>query len=304
LQTSLVPQESGAVDAHYWPVQSLAFGNTKGLMASGDTHRNVKIWFGGKLLHELRLSSQQDKVRPTERIRGLAFSPGGDTLYVACGDLLRGFSVANGEVRWEYQPPRSFGFLIISPVSLAVSSMGDVAASTDAGRILVFTSDGALFCNAPDNDSPRQIAFLGDDNLIGTDSFSVCTWRAKTAQKLSRRRLAERTYGFAANADGSRVALRTIHDTQIWDTTANVMLAQYSLTFGPPVVAISKDGSQVAMAGVTDIDLHTIGGGSAQIPIPAANVRSLKFTPDGGTLVGGCSDGSIRFWEIPSALPA
>jgi len=290
-------RESSVISGHDWPVQSLAFAHSTNLLATGDTQRHVKVWYDGKVLHELNLSSREDKVKPTERIRGLAFSPTGDTLYIACGDTLRAVSMTSGEVRWKYTPPRSFGFLIISPVSLAVSTYGDVAVSTDAGRVLLWTAEGALKAQWWDNDSPRQLAFLNGEQLIGSDSFSICTWKISTGRKLSRRRVQERIYGFAATSDASKIVLRSIHDIQVWDVVADVMLAQYGVPYGAPLVSIS-DQDRVAVAGVHEVVVHTPGRKSITIPLSDASVRSLKIASDGSFVTAGCSDGTIRTWNL------
>src|SRR5690349_14701181 len=128
-------RESALVHSSQSPVQSLAFTHDMGLTATGDTQRLVKVWYQGNVIYELNLASTQDKIRPTERIRGLVFSPTGDTLYVACGDTVKAYSMTNGEVRWMFRPARSFGFLIVSPIALSVSPAGELAVATDAGRL-------------------------------------------------------------------------------------------------------------------------------------------------------------------------
>ena len=291
--------ESSVVRSSGSPVQSLAFTADMRLMASGDTRRVVRVWYRGDLIHEINLSSKQDKVRPTERIRGLAFSPAGDTLYTACGDTLRAISMTTGETRWLHRPPRSFGFLIVSPICLAVSSMGEIAMATDAGRISLWTAEGGMRSQWWDNDSPRQIAFLGDDRIVGTDSFSVCVWRMDMSRKLSRKRLPERVYGFAAAPKVGRICLRTIHDVEVWDMTSDVLVARYPVPYGAPLVSISPDGETLFLGGTSEILMAKVGDDSTKtIEIRGAAVRSLAVQPDGAAVVAGCSDGSLRTWDL------
>jgi WD40 repeat protein len=294
-----ISSESAIVSSSRAPVQSLAFTRDMSLMAVGDTQRNLRIWYRGQVIHDINLSSSYDKVKPTERIRSLAFSPNGDTLYVACGDKIRAYSMTTGEPRWEYQPARSFGFLIISPIALAVSPLGDLAVATDAGKISLWTSEGAMRAHWWDNDSPRHLAFLDEERIVGGDSFSLCTWKMDRSRKVTRRRLAERNYGFAIAPGVGRVCLRSIHSVAIWDMFTDVLVGNYPVPFGPPLVAITPDGKKLFYGGVNEILCSSVDTGEmSYFHVDGASVRSLAMQPDGKAVVAGCSDGSVRYWDI------
>jgi len=281
------------------PIQTIAFSHDCRLMAVGDTQRNAKVYFDGVAIHEINLASRQDKIRPTERIRGLAFSPNGENLYAACGDLVRAFSMTTGEQKWQYRPARSFGFLIVSQITLAVSSTGDIAVATDAGRLSLWTPDGALRAHWWDNDSPRQLAFLDDETAVGTDSFSMCTWKMGMSRKLSRKRLHDRIYGFAAAPNAQRVCIRSIHGIEVWDLSADVMVAKHDVPFGPPLVAMSADGNKVFFGGTDElIALDVTQGSSNSFEIQEASIRSLALRPDGTAVVAGCSDGTVQTFRL------
>jgi WD40 repeat protein len=298
--TALAPvRESGLTAVSRSPIQSLAYSPDSRLLASGDTQRQAKIWFQGQTIHEINLSSRQDKIRPTERIRSFVFSPLGDTLYVACGDTARAFNMTSGEMKWMFRPARSFGFLIVSPICLAVSTSGEVAMATDAGRISLWTSEGAMRSHFWDNDSPRHIAFLDEERVVGSDSFTLCSWKIEMGRKLTRKRLTERVYGFAAAPSAGLVAVRTIHAVEVWDMHADLLVATHPVPFGPPLIAISPDGKRIFFGGTSDIIAASLeDGGSASIQIQGASIRSLAVRPDGKELVAGCSDGSLRFWDL------
>lgn len=291
--------ESLVLRAHDAPVQTVSFGPSRSLMATGDTQRTAKVWHRGEAAKIFNLTCKQDKIRPTERIRGLGFSPDGTVLYAASGDAFNAFNLDSGAVRWSYRPPRSFGFLVVSPIALAVSASGEIAVATDAGRISVWTAAGALKAHWGDNDSPRLMAFTSDDRVVGTDSFSLASWKSSTGRKIGRKRLRERAFGFAATPDGSRVCLRSIHDVEVWDSEGQELLDRYPVPFGSPLVAISPDGERIAFSGVSEIEVRTIGGTAPQrLDVTGASVRALKFLPEGDGLAAGCSDGTVRFWNF------
>ncbi len=291
--------ESQIVPAHTAPIQSIAFAATPDLYATGDTQRHVRVWHRGSILFDINLSSAYDKVKPTERIRGLAFSPAGETLYTACGDELRAYSMTTGEARWSYKPPRYFGFLIISPMALSVAASGDIAMATDSGRMSVWTPEGAMKSHWWDNDNPRHLAFVDGERIIGTDSFTVCTWKSTIGRKQDKRRLEERAYGFAATPDGKRICLRSIHSVQVLDYESQDLIEIYPLDFGPPLVSISNDGTRVAVGGLTDIYVYTIGRQNTQrLHLGSVAPRSLRISPGGNSVAVGCADGTLRFWDL------
>lgn len=284
--------------AHDAPLQSLAFAPGRDLYATGDVNRVVKVWENGKLIYQLPLTSRQDKIRPTERIRGLVFSPSGHLLYTACGDLVQAWDMASGRCAWSYRPPRSFGFLIVSPCALAVSPDGELAIATDAGRISVWTPEGALRAHWWDNDSPRQLAFAADDKLIGTDSFTVCSWKATIGRKLGKNKLRERVYGFATTPNGSRICLRSIHGLEVMDGETGERVAHFPVDYGLPLISISDDGRHVALGGLTEVRVHDLETGAMRsFATGGAVLKSLKFKSD-AELAAGCSDGTLRFWHV------
>lgn len=294
-----VLRESELVPLSSSPIQSLAFTPDLRLMACGDTQRRVRVCFEGQVIHELNLSSKQDKIKPTERIRGLAFSAAGETLYTACGDVIRAISMTTGESRWVYRPARSFGFLVVSPIAIAFSAAGELAVATDAGRMSLFTAEGAMRSHWWDNDSPRHMAFLDDQRVVGCDSFSLCTWRMAAGKKVDRTRLPDRVYGFACAPSAGIVCLRTIHAVEVWDMAANAKIARFTVPVGPPLVAVSPDGKEVFFSG-TDVLLRgcIADGQLTAFPVSGAELRSLTVRPDGKAVVAGCSDGTVRHWDL------
>ena len=289
--------ESKVLSAHQSPVQTIVFGSDPHFWRPAILSGGQR--FGIAATCSSSLTSPAGKTRSVRQSGfGGLHSPGGETLYAACGDKVSAISMTTAEPRWTYQPPRSFGFLIISPIALSVAGSGDVAVATDAGRMSVWTPEGAMKAHWWDNDNPRQLAFVEGERVIGTDSFSVCTWKTTGGRKVSRRRLEERAYGFAATPDGSRICLRSIHSVEVFDIEAQTLIERYPLDFGPPLVSISDDGKRVAVGGLNDVYVYTVGQQrSVRLHVGAAAPRALKLSSDGHTAAVGCSDGNCSIWE-------
>jgi WD40 repeat protein len=67
----------------------------------------------------------------------------------------------------------------------------------------------------------------------------------------------------------------------------------------PQMLAFSPSGDRLAVAGENCIALYEPHSGQQQRSLShPGEVEALHFSPDGRTLVAGCSDGSIHLWEL------
>jgi WD40 repeat protein len=81
---------------------------------------------------------------------------------------------------------------------------------------------------------------------------------------------------------------------------ADVMVGEYAVPFGPPLVALSPDGKQVFFSGTSEIHCANIDDEhlTTSFHVDGASVRSLAMQPSGRAIVAGCSDGSVRYWDL------
>ena len=289
-----------AIAAHGCPVQSIAFNNTGQLLATGDTSRHLRAWFNSRPFFEADVRTRIENVKSIDRIRGVAFAPDARRLYVASGDTLRAFDLLRREEIWRFTPPRSFGFLIVSPVAVTVSPAGNVVACTDAGVVYVLDSDGRRLGRWSDNEAPRQMSFTPSGlDLVGVDGFSVSVWDTYSGRKLRRMRSRERIFGMALASIPGTIAVRTLHQVELKQLDTLETFHQMVAPTGLPLMAFSPDGSMLALGGKEEVLLYRNGAQYPEIlPTPGARVLSLTFHPAGSFFAAGCSDGIVRFWDV------
>ncbi|HTQ11510.1 MAG TPA: WD40 repeat domain-containing protein [Fimbriimonadaceae bacterium] len=291
-----------AFPAHCDPVNHIAFAANGELMATSDTAMGVRVWQGREMLGQLDMRSMSDKVRPTERIRGIVFSPDGRRLLVAAGEHVASFrtdSLQSGP-DWIYIAPRLLAFLIVSPIAIAVSNDGILAAAFDNGTVVVWGADHARRAIIRHNASPRTLQFLPDGSFIGTDSFSVSLWHPSERQPLWHRPSSERIYGLAASSDGRFVAVRRLYSTIVHDVRSGAAVAEHRQGRGLPLVAFSPTTPCLALGAQHAIHLFEIlHNAHAKLSLEEAELVSLAFLPDGSQVLAGCSDGCIRVWDNP-----
>lgn len=274
----------------------------EGLLATSDVRMNVRVQRGGEIVFARNFESRLDKVRPTDRVRGLAFSPDASRLYVAAGDTVYAVDAASGQTVWSYVPPRSFGFLVVSPANLAVSRVGDVAVSFDNGTLAVWSGEGEIRSMWQDNDAPRRLAYANEDRIVGTDSFSLTTWSVTTRQRGWRKTLAHRAFGFAVSPTGEYVVTRGLHDATIWEADSGERIADLAVGTGLPTLAFHPRRPILALGSRDGVEMVDFQGRSLRsFSVEGSSVVSLAISTDGGELAVGCGDDSLR--RFPLDLP-
>jgi WD40 repeat protein len=269
-------------------INNVAYSPDGDLLATSDVQMNVVVRRNDHVVVERNLRSELDKVRPTERVRGLAFSSTGEMVFVAAADTVYAISCHTGDTVWSYQPPRSFGFLVISPVALTAMN-GHVAASFDNGSVAVWDEAGNLRCLWQDNDAPRHFAFGWDGKqLVGTDSFSLCVWGAMTRAKEIRIPLPCRAFGFAAAPSGAIVAIRTLQEISVWDVEARRVLFSVPAEPGLPVLAFHPTRPWLAVAVRNSVMLLDDRGMVLERQeVSDANILAMAFHPNDPVLALG-----------------
>lgn len=297
---ALTPLDSFA--AHDEPVNHVAFGGHGELMATADTELNLRLWRNREMIQQYDLRSISEKVRPTERIRGVLFTSDGQSMIVAAGEAVARINIASGELvpEWTYVAPRLFAFLVISPTSISVSERDILAASFDNGSLVIWDARGERTALIKHNAVPRTLAFLPDESIIGNDSFSVSVWRADQRKPIRQRPIKQRIYAMSTSSDGKYIALRHLFTTTIHDVATGEQIAEHKQGRGLPLLAFGPGTHVLAIGTQHVITLYNLDtGATARLSLDDAELISLTFAPDSARVFAGCSDGCVRSWDNP-----
>jgi len=279
-------------------INQLAISEGGRRIAYGSTAMEVTLLERGRTLWQRSFDSTDDKIRPTQRLRGIAFNANADKLFLAAADEVLALDADTGRTLWSYQPPRSFGFLIISPLTL--DCYGDsVLGAFDNGSVALWDDDGRIQALWSDNDAPR-LMFLREDGLaVGTDSFCLSTWRPREHRRESRVVLPERAYTMAASRTGDLAVTRSLHAVTLWDTAHGRGLASIPTDVGFPALAMSSNGGAIALSrsgGVRVVDRNTAPMLDVNLDEEAL---SLRLDESGQTLLVGTASGRLLHIDLP-----
>lgn len=257
------PADVKTVDAHHGALRTLAFSPDGQLIVTGGDDGGVKLW-ATESLEQRELYGETDvRARHTAPVTAVVFSPDGRLLATAD---------RQGEIQ-----------------------VGERSSTDDPAVLDV------------DDDEIIRLAFLPDAAAllsVGRDR-TVHFWRSKLP--LSPR---------LATVDGGDVRLWSVAVSPAgrflfaggwhrylasWDLETGQGVRQFDGFDGTiDAVALTSDGSHIACCGwkektVAIFDTAT-GEKSAEFATDST-VRCVRFSPDDRTLVAGCEDGSLRFWE-------
>ncbi|OCB62320.1 hypothetical protein A5677_11800 [Mycobacterium malmoense] len=256
-------------------VNTVAFSPDGHILATGGGDSTARLWDITNPAHPAPLGQPLAHAAP---VRDVAFSPDGRMLVVGTG----------GDVQlWNLTDPARaapFGH------PLTASNVGHVALSPDGHTLAVGDGGAVQLWNVTDPTRPAPLGqpLTGHTNLVNSVAFSP---------------------------DGHTLAVSGIYDfVRMWDLTDPahpVSLDQFlptettaggSLAFSPDgrTVALS-DGGTVELFGLAD-PAHPLMLGKP-LTGHTGSVANVAFSPDGHTLVSGSDDGTVRLWNLDTAVP-
>lgn len=300
--TSAVANAPQSFVAHDAPVKAVRVSPSGRLLATGDTDIQVRVWREGELLFHINPHSIEEKVRTTERIRGLEFSHDERQLYLSASDTLQAYSLEDGTLLWEFRPPRFLGFLVVSPQSIAVASTGLIAASFDHGTISTFSPVGERLMHRGDNYAPRMMGFSPHGKaIVGSDGFNLCVWDSSNGDRVHRWRLEKRVFALAVSASEPLVATRELHSLCLWDIDRFEKICELPAGRGLPLLAFSPTERVVATGERHRIRLVNLECRAVKdFDSEGSTILAVTFSADGKRVLAGCSDHRVRIWDRTS----
>ena len=281
---------SNTATAYDDPASVVAFSPNGQYSAVGYASIRIEIFEGERQLSTINLASGNDKIRPTERVRGIAFSEDGELLFVAASDRLFALNRA-GEIAWNYEPPRSFGFLIISPNAVSASG-GLVVAAFDNGSMATFNEAGKLLKLWKDNETPRKMELTDSGMVLGSDSFSLCGWDAATGVRRFAYILSQRVFAFSSALNGKLVAVRTLREAMVVEPVRNEVVCRVPVDPSAPIVAMDPPGENMAVGVKGGLEIRDARNGAiVQEVVTPAPVTAVAFSRSGRRLLLGLANG-------------
>lgn len=277
-------------------VRALAYSPHGHFLATAGIDRSLTLWRGTEQVWSVRFGSWFERLFANADIRAMAFSADGNSLFVLVGDTVRRLDVESGRETWRKRTGTTLGFLRIRPLAISAGPGGNLAIALDDARVELREPDqGRVVARWQDNDGPNLLHFLPDGRLIGTDHQSVCIWDALTGMKLARHIPSDRLHAMAVSPDGSKLALRTLHSVEVW-TIEGEMMGDFTVAPGLPTLAYSPHGEAIAAGDARGVTLWNLDGSVKARWDADTPTLALTFAPNGDLAVAG-ADGAVRCWR-------
>jgi WD40 repeat protein/class 3 adenylate cyclase/energy-coupling factor transporter ATP-binding protein EcfA2 len=268
-------------------VPALAVSRARRLLASGDSAGVVRF----NDLRTLQARGVSVRVEGAVSQDAIEFSPDGDTLAVATTtgqDRANLFLIDTATRR-----PRLVGSWDSVPAIAGPRRFTRMAFSPDGSRLAVAVA------TAP---TPSLVP-LGQRILLLAAPSGRVVWERKYPLQRGQN---EASVGFTPH--GALLTSAQQGETLLWDVKTGTIERHFEL--GGPF-AISPDGRRLVLAknnpnpsepegSLAVLDLRTGRHRSLQeLPVPGW-VVAVRFTPDGGRVVGRSFDGAVRVWNVAS----
>lgn len=229
-------------------------------------------------------------------VRGLAFSPSGKQLATASLD---------GTVRiWDVRNGRELRQIDTAGNAVTFTPDGSsLVVGRDAGGTVVHgVADGRLKRSLQQADHVADVRFSPDERtMITAGRGFVKLWDARSFALKRWFKVLDNPIRAALSADGRTLVGGSDAGLRIWNARSGRQ-RRFIPDGEVQAVAISPDSGTVAYGGETGklnlLDASGHGRPRTLARFPGVYVLSAAFSPDGGRLAVGLSDGTSRQWDV------
>ena len=196
----------------------------------------IELFHRGTLAWSFSFESDDDRHKPIDYVRGLAFSHDESRLFVLAHETCSCFSVNDNELLWERSVERINAFQITYPVSCLPLADGVIVAYEN-GTIHRLDMDGEVKWQITEAFTPRWMRRVGDI-IVGLDGHNHCQWDVSNGARIKARKVPNRVFAYDRNNFGT--VYRTA-DHVVWVNDAGES-AQENTSVGLPSVIVSSLG--------------------------------------------------------------
>jgi WD40 repeat protein len=237
------------------------------------------------------------------RIRGLAFSPDG-TLLASAGGKGKAIWL------WDTRQGKRLRFLSghenrVTCLTFAPSEPLLASAETYNSIRLWDLAAGSEVLLSAFVGWVYGLAYSADGNTLAAcawdhPGYAIHQWDLATKRAWPQlARSTPRPYCLAYAPDSPTLAVGTDAGVDLWDTSG--LQVRASLPEPTPVraVAFAPDGRTLAFASLRTGTVLDPAAGQVRAVLKGHDklINGLAFSPDGGTLVTGSNDGTVRLWD-------
>ncbi|ARV59031.1 hypothetical protein BZZ01_10625 [Nostocales cyanobacterium HT-58-2] len=319
-QNKLLPSHQGWVKA-----VKFSPDRQRQMLASASTDGVVRLWNGnGELLHLLKGHKGS--------VNSVSFNADGNMLASGGEDhTINVWNVATGKKL------RTLSGHQDSVNSVSFNRDGMIASVSSDRTVKIWNQDGSLFATlSGHSDKVNEVAFAPDGQTVVSASAdnTIRLWRVQTQElKMFDKLVNKQNNGISVSPDSNSVAsIQTDYSDTPSKPSASV-IKLWNLNSAEPKVlreqnnlidyiSFSPDGQRIAavlelssyqspnnagMIASNDkglVLLWNLKEGAVlqhiSLDIPAAEVKSLRFSSNGKTVAFTCRDGTIRLWDLQS----
>jgi WD40 repeat protein len=234
---------------------------------------------------------------PSDQQNSVAFDSSGQVVAAASDASIRLWNVDTNTVVQEIPSGSAQAHGVV--FADAGQALLNVAADSVEWR---HVGDGSLIRTLPHPPGgPYDVAFAAGGQFLATFAGHTVTIRQDDGVVRCTLEIDSEINSVALTLDGSRLAVATEEDTQIWLIKDSPILINQRLESAQRVI-FAPDGARLALLRDATILLWQLDDGvSGQLLTLAGHtemVHDAAFAPDGATLASASQDGTVRLWML------
>ena len=282
---------------HGSSVQTLAYSPTNpSLIASAGTNGEIKLW-------DLQNDTVTTLRGHVDQVNAMTFSPNGRWLVSGSDDYT--FRVWDVSQRIEIRHLQHISDRTRSQIkAVAFSPNGRHLATAGVHVKFWDTRNWSEISTLRHDEWIWTVAFSPDGNLIATGDASgqVHVWNVQSQRTVTQLRADPRTVYTVQFSSNARILASAGYKGQIqlWDTQNWGHLGTLRVGATVHTIRFSPDSRLLASTGYEAVNLWGVDTGEKNGTLTSHSgwVKATDFSSDGGALISGGEDGTLRIWDI------
>lgn len=278
-------------------VRTLAQSPNGKVIACGARGGAVALFADRELITDFDVKPIKNKNKSEAELQLIVMSNTGDITYCATSVDVLAINSNTGDIAWQYQQRRQWGFLSSIPQGAYLTENEDLTVAYSSGEMTILDRKARILATDNFHSAPRFLVTNPNSQLVyGSDGYRVYSWDRHNLTNSVTQMANLRCYTLALSGDNSTLVARADSKLVCIDTKSNEVKFEFEVTPGLPSIAIDHEGSDIAHLVQNQVLLRSLDGSvNREINFGEDFPLSLLALKSGSGFLIGMRSGLVYF---------